>query len=239
MIYMNRGLVLLALLLTTGIMIGCSGGGASPVFPDLTQHAVNAPSFDNEGTPGKAIWGVWDITIDRETLDISVVPLRGAEFTVDVVAFLQYPKGTPANLQLHITDNSDFMDMGILGIGVGLTHPFPGLDQFVGFDVMGVVMGSGSTSSLYNPDVLFSDGKNDLKLLNADGYTRWMNPSEFPPDGTILRFDPGYLGTTNLDLINATIHGYKYYTDGLAEDEDLGGFFQTPGTVQDLSLIHI
>ncbi len=230
---MKRGFIAAIALLPILVIFGCSGG-TSPILPGLASPAYTAGQSNGlDGIPTKAVWGIWDVIIDPDTMDVTIVPLRNAEFTVDVVMFLQLPDGNPANLQIQVTDTSDFFTEGILNVDVGLTHPFPGLDQFTGFDVLGVVLGSGGFASYYDPAVQYSDGHFDLKLLNADGYTRWMNPTEFEPNGTILRFYPGALGTNNLEAITATINGYKYFADGLADNEDLHGFFMNPGSIDD------
>ena len=40
----------------------------------------------------------------------------------------------------------------------------------------------------------------DTRLVNADGYTRWWNPREFPMDGTIFAY-PGGKGWRGLSVV--------------------------------------
>jgi len=224
--FINAGL-LIGLLF---VLIGCSGSG-SPVSPDLSSQSDLSITTDRTTSayPGiKAMWGFWQIEINSETLDYEIVPLRGVEFTVDVVRFMQPPSGNPANLKLEFTDLSGWPDEGAMAVDLVLTHPFPGFDQFAGFDVMGVFVSSGSLESLHDTNVRYPEEGSDPILLNPDGYTRWMNPSEFVPDGTIMRFEPGHLGNQNLDLLTSTINAYKYYADSIDAEQDVYEYFQNP-----------
>jgi hypothetical protein len=227
---MNRNTLLPGVLLAVLLAISCSGGGSSnpvlPGQPDLTS--------DRSQTTGagdiKALWGVWEIGIDPATWEVNIIPLRGPQYTVDVVTFLQKPLGNPANLTIQVTDTSEWLSQGLIGVDVGLRHPFPGLDQFTGFDVYGVFVAPGSIAGQYDGNVMYTNGADEPILLNSDGYTRWMNPSEFPADGTILRFVPGKLGTQNIGLFTSTINAYKYFADGLEKDQDVVDYFTDPLT---------
>jgi hypothetical protein len=220
----------IALIVTAMILsFGC-GSKENPLSPSpLSPVASTSQTAGNSGE--KALWGVWEVTIDTTTWEITAVPLRGTQFTVDVVTFLQKPMGDPANLTLAITDLTNWMTEGLLGVDVGLKHPFPGLDQYTGFDVYGVFVTPGTASGLYDTDVTYTNGADEPKLLNADGYTRWMNPVEFPANGTILRFVPGKLGTPDIGLFTSTINGYKYFADGLGVTQDVADYFADPANV--------
>jgi len=233
---MKRGFIALLMLIVLSVAIGCSGGSNSPVSPDMSAPGTpgltgHQAAINNNGT--KAIWGLWEISIDTRTWEAEITPLRGAEYTVDVVQFLQPPAGNPANLTLTVTDITNWFDQGLINVDVGLKHPFPGLDEYTGFDVLGVFATPGAKTGYYDTDVAYTDGGDDPILLNADGYTRWMNPIEFTPDGTILSFVPGKLSGSPLELFTATINGYKYFADGLALDEALNGFFGIVDNVDD------
>ncbi|HDS30478.1 MAG TPA: hypothetical protein ENN67_05475, partial [Firmicutes bacterium] len=156
-----------------------------------------------------------------------VVPIRGADYTVDVVNFLQYPAGNPANLQIEITDLTNWLTLGEMTLNIRLTHPFPGMGQFTGHDVKGVLVSSGSKFGIYDTDVVYSNGIDDAILLNADGYTRWQNPVEFPPDGTIFKFIPGWLGNPDIGIFKSTINGYKYFADNIGISQTVQEYFQS------------
>lgn len=226
---MNRGFTLWVLLIVAALAVSCSGSSGNPVIPgspdtDLTAGVENT----SRGASSKASWGVWEININTETWEAEIIPLRGSQYTVDVVTFLQPPAGNPANLSLAVTDVSEWFTQGLITCEVGLRHPFPGLEVYTGFDVMGVFMAPGSVAGLYDADVLYTNGDDEPILLNADGYTRWMNPVEFEPNGTILAFKPGKLSGSPLDLFTSTINGYKYFADGLELLDSVTDFYKEP-----------
>ncbi len=223
-----RGHYPVALLVAGILAVACSGSSISPVSPDTNQPASAAHS----AALTKSLWGVWQIDIDTSTWEITATPLRGAQFTVDVVTFLQKPAGNPQNLSIKVTDVSEWLTLGLIDVDVTLRHPFPGLDEYTGFDVYGVFVAPGTSGGEYDGDVIYSNGADEPILTNADGYTRWMNPVEFPSNGTIFRFVPGKLGTPEIGLFTSTINGCKYFADGLAKGEDVADFFHTVGNVQ-------
>jgi hypothetical protein len=120
---------------------------------------------------------------------------------------------------------SDFQS-GYVVADVSFTHPFLGVDTFTGFDVRGVCIGDGSIDGVNDAGILYA-GPDDLCVLNADGYTRWFNQVEFTAYGTIFGFTLGKLGVPTYDL-TATLNGYKYYCDGLDNEDDVAGFFGDP-----------
>jgi hypothetical protein len=123
------------------------------------------------------LWGMFDVTIDPSTGAIDMAPLRGCEFTANVLRFMQPPKAPKNYVKYTIEPGSDF-PRGHVFVRVSLTHPFPGKDTYTGFDVRGVVIGNGSVQGLADSSISYA-GANDLRILNADGYTRWFNPKEF------------------------------------------------------------
>jgi hypothetical protein len=219
-----KNFVFFAVLLTAAaLMVACSQGGSnSPILPGQSDLSGRQSS---QAATSKATWGVWEIAIDTSTWQVTATPLRGAQYTVDVVTFLQKPAGSPANLVIAVTDVTKWLSDGMIGVDVGLKHPFPGLDQYTGFDVLGVFVAPGSNAGNYDPEVTWTNGDTDSKLLNADGYTRWMNPTEFPSNGSILAFVPGKLGTSNIGLFTSTINGYKYFADNLDKDQSISDYF--------------
>lgn len=224
---MTRFPILSSALILCLILVSCSGS-SSPVTPP--------GSFDKTGlTPGnhaashgqtsKTLWGMWDVTIDTKTGDVQLAPLRGAQFTVNVVKFMQPPLGSSTNMHLTVTNLTEWLSEGKIGLDVAFTNPFPGFDQFSGFDVFGVLVTAGNTSGLYDTDASWSDGDDAAVLLNKDGFTRWMNPVEFLNDQTIFSFYPGAAGTADIGMFTATLNPYKYFADGLDADEDVGDFY--------------
>jgi hypothetical protein len=221
---MNRTSFLLALALCALIALACSAGVSSPLAPELSGAGLTSSKEAAAAGTSKALWGYWQIIIDTQTWLAEIVPLRSAEYAVNVVTFLQPPAGNPASLSIKVTDATDWFSEGKISVDVGLRHPFPGYDIYTGFDVYGVFVSPGSISGQYDSDVIYTNGDGESILLNADGYTRWMNPSEFGVSNKIFDFTIGRLGTQNISLFTSTINGYKYFADNLDKDEDVGHY---------------
>ncbi len=224
---MSRGYFTAVLLIAGMFAVACSSGTSSPILPGTGNPELTSGSTGiQRDATSKGTWGIWEVSIDTATWDVTIVPLRGTQFTVDVVTFLQPPDGNPSNLSIDVTDVSGYFDQGLITVLAGLRHPFAGLDMYTGYDVYGALMSPGSLFGSYDADVSYSNGVSDVKLLNPDGYTRWMNPTEFPDTGTILDFTPGNLGIPDISLFTATLNGYKYFADNLDAETDLGTHFE-------------
>ena len=235
---MNRWTVLYASMFVLVLLaLGCSGGG-SPVTPgnDLTERQVN----DGANTHTN-LWGYWDIMIDIETQTVEAVPNRGVMFTANVVSFVNKPA---TNLAFIIHGTPVMAEWIDVDIDVGITHPFPGVTQYNGYDVRGVFIGRGSGTMMYDgdlnhallgaedhvmydydlgddPDQGYPDPYDGLVGM-PDGYTRWWNPIEFPIGGSPLGYTQGALANPiDLPLLTATLNPYKYFADGLGVEDNL------------------
>ena len=110
---------------------------------------------------------------------------------------------------------------GTIDVDVNLTHPFPGLDSYTGFDVRGIFITPGTISGYTDAGIIHADQSSTF-LMNADGWTRWWNPSEFPVGDTISGYRNGKLGNPyDGSNLNATLNGYKYFCDDLKVGDDL------------------
>jgi hypothetical protein len=195
------------------MLSGCgSGSGNGVTAPPL----MNNPQQSNRGfSNNHVLWGYWTIEIDPSTGTYEIIPLRNVMFNANVTRFLQ-PPDAPVNLITILFNAGTNFPAGYVDVNVTLNHPFPGLNMFRGFDVRGIVMGGAGESFDYDSSAL-RGGQDDLMLMNADGYSRWWNPSEFTTYGTILGFtqgnygEPGYMATS-------VINPYKYYADSLEPD---------------------
>ncbi len=207
------------LLLFLLVIVGCSRTDAPTSPSPGGQQAVEVQSQSGASSP--YLWGLWDVEYDPVTGELQVIPLREASGTWNVTMFLQPPAGSPTGLGVQILDATHLLSDGRIDVRVTVNHPFPG-PKLRGFDVRGVVMGNGSITDSYNADILYP-GQNDLRLLNADGYTRWMNAPEFEVPG-ILGFTPGALGSKGF-APDATINGYKYFAELIEPDQSVYGYF--------------
>ena len=203
------------------LLASCSSGGADLIAttPCVSNHPLSA------GGGIALLWGLWDVSLDPGSMSAVVVPIRSVEFTCNVTRFLQPPISSTNLMTVNIDPSSDF-SKGYVAADIRLTHPFPGMDLYTGFDVRGVVVGDGSISGIEDPTVLYA-GQNDLRLLNADGLTRWFNPTEFTTYGKLFGFTLGSRGTPSYDF-TATLNGYRYFCDKLDEYESASEFFADP-----------
>jgi outer membrane protein assembly factor BamB len=159
--------------------------------------------------------GFFRIGIDRETLEASIVSQRSGALHLNAVRFLE----APPTLKIKIGNVT--LDGTVIGCDVTLTHPFPGLNQYAGFDVHGVLISDGSIFGFADPDIVIS-GPGGTRLLNADGFTRWWNAVEFPDNGTMFSYRDGKLGVPDkVGHYGATLNGYKAYADGLGAIDDV------------------
>ena len=212
------------------IVLSCSSGpGSAPVAPGTTGRQDSGLS----AAADRVLWGVWKVSIDSDTLDAEIVPLRSVEFTANVTRFMQ-PPSSPVNMVSIAVDPSSDPASGKFVVDVTLKHPFPGLNMYNGFDVRGIFMSDGSLAGLHDATVLRA-GPVEGHLLNPDGYTRWWNWSEFLNYGTVFGATQGKLAPPIQPT--ATVNGYKYFAQGLgledpvtALDPASRGFFPaTPG----------
>ncbi len=215
-------------------LLSCSQGFQSPTVPGSDPSFRPTDSGDNTSCSAKSLWGFWDVSIDPSSGAVDVVPLRGVEFKANVTMFLQPPAGKLTNLKINIVDMSNFPTEGLIDVDVTLVHPFPGLDVYTGFDVLGVFVHDGDAYSSYDPSIFYARASEVAKLLNPDGYTRWFNPQEFTQSG-ILGFTEGKLGNKGMTF-TATLNPYRYFCDGLGSDDDLTEFFHEATNVEQRGL---
>ena len=202
-----------AVILLAGILmaIGCSQGEAvvAPAV-DASREVISSESSNHQ------LLGLYTFACDPASGAVDAVPLRESELHLNALTLLE-----PPPLVLLTIEGKPIFNGNILDVNIGLRNPYIALNQYTGFDVCGIVFTHGSLSGFADPDIVMA-GAGDTRLLNADGYTRWWNPSEFPHGDTIFNYTNGLLGTPaeNADF-NCTINGYKYFADGLGKDDPL------------------
>jgi len=222
---MNRILILLTVFLL--FLSACSGDSVDPVTPPDFSHS---PAENPKSTTH--LWGFYGFHFDGETRSIKAVCDRTAMFTTNVTVFLN---GTPPGIKFDINEVITGLDYTDIDIDIILTHPFPGLDQYNGYDVRGIFMTNGSGNLDYNEDLSYPvQDVDQLMLANPDpagdgngapdGYTRWFNYAEFSGDGMpMFSYTPGDFASPDFDG-TATLNPYRYFADGLGADEDLFDF---------------
>jgi hypothetical protein len=151
---------------------------------------------------------------------------------------VQFVNGNPANLSFLIYGTPATATYIDVDLDVSITHPFPGLNQYDGYDVRGIFVGDGHQIMKHNaPKEIVAQWDVDQFMEdfdelghgtlcgNSDGYTRWWNPVEFPVSGpvgyTVGKYaTPDYVGS-------ATFNPYKYFADDLGPCDDALEFVKT------------
>ena len=243
---MDRNRIFITGLVTLEIMIlflGCQGDSNSPITPGQTvpgNQNSDSPDLSGNGAPRTAantpvLWGLYSVSYNNDLKSFEVIPLRGPTFVVNVVHFVQPPAGSQFNMDVDILDDSEIAVNGTVDVRVNLHHPFPGQKQYTGFDVCGIFLSEGSLSSNWNASLTYAEQSQDPVVLNPDGYTRWMNPTEFLT-GNIFGFEPGYWGTSESSensgfLAGATLNPYKYFAQMLGPGMTLAEWLEEPESV--------
>ena len=226
---MSRWTVLLAALaMCLLVAMGCSKDGVSPVTP--TDNGMTANATVNASQTH--LWGLYDVYIDIPTQTATAVLNRGAMFSANVVQFVNSPA---TNLGFTIKETPIGADYIDVDIDVAIKHPFPGMNQYDGYDVRGIFMGNGATGMAYGSGLRYGIAPADQTMLAdpvggngaPDGYTRWFNKPEFPVSG-IMGYTTGKFATPAYDE-TATLCPFKYFADGLGKDDDLWAFLNIPG----------
>ena len=208
-------------------LIGCIFLATGCSSPDPITSPTNTLTGNllQISRPQTHLWGYYDVYIDLETKSVTAIPNRHIMFTANVVTFINK---NPANLKflIHKTPvEPDYIDVDI---DVTITHPFPGLSQYNGYDVRGIFIGQGSETMHYNNLLAYPKFGVDQFMLNdptdgdggaPDGYTRWFNPTEFTVPG-LFGYTPGIFATKGY-FPSATLNPYKYFADGLGANTDL------------------
>ncbi len=205
---------LIACIVTAGAL-GCSGNNeiTSPLFPGLNRSCSQPAS-----SATTQLWGFFDVAFYPESASFTAIPVRGAVFQVNVTRFLQPPDSPIHLLEVSLDIGASDIPGGYVVADVTVKHPFVGHPRLRGFDVRGIVMGDAGMPGI-GPGELWPD-LDELRLLNADGYTRWWNPTEFTTYGKIFGYtegaksQPGYYAS-------GTINAYKYFADGLDAEAPL------------------
>jgi len=207
---------ILIYLVIFALVLGCSGGGGeTPASPGLS-NGTDITKVNQTASNNAYIWESGEVILNPEDLTAEVVPTRSTDFTLNIVKFLQPPGGNPANLSVAFDlPNCDFPN-AYIDCNVTVTHPLPGTNYW-GFDVRVIVFAAGGETGKHDTSLNYPRA-NELRMVNADGYTRWFNNQEFGPNGKIFGYINGVMSpvfTTNFSKVN----GFKYFAEGLDPQE--------------------
>ncbi|MFH1675600.1 MAG: hypothetical protein ABIC40_01155 [bacterium] len=220
---MNQPKVFLTVVVTMVLLFGCSSGNRNPILnpvddesgDQLTGNAIEAPKSST------CLWGYYDLNFDFKNMTVEATPVRSVEFTANIVTFLN---NDPKGLQVKVngaTPGADYVD---IDLDITIKHPLS-VHAYDGYDVRGIFIGNGTAVTDYNPDLTCAAYGIDQVLLNADGYTRWFNPTEFQVPG-IFGYTPGKMASNDY-AGTATLNPYKYFGDGLGSYENLWDYLNS------------
>lgn len=175
------------------IALSCS----SPLEPE------NEIQIQADSTSSRQFFGYYTWTINTSTGEIETVPVRNADVHLNVTGVLN---GTMGLGVVPVPSEADPPN-GKFAYDVTLTHPFAN-PLYCGFDVKGILL----TPGTYAVGPLMFAGPDETQLENADGYTRWWNPTEFTSSG-LFGYTKGNFALHPNGALTATINPYKYFAD--------------------------
>jgi len=201
------------LLIAVILFTSCSGSDTA-----VTLRLSGDSGFSSGDS--RQLWGVWEFEVIPDgngSAEVVITPLRSIQVHMNVVKLMENSTGGGVSVEPPIVIENEILD-----VKIRLTHPFPGMDQFTGFDVRGILIGHGSIGGF--SESFFYAGPSDLELINPDGHTSLWNPTDYSGSG----YHDGKLGTPDaIANYTATLNGYKYFADGLTTDMDVPDMLKT------------
>jgi len=193
----------IAIIILIIISGGCSGNYSRLTQPELQiddgySFPVGVTDRFPDGSPsgGEGMLGFFNLSVDPVNVTASLEPIRQAALTdvlevVDITTFLSMAPCTDCVKIKSVSLTPD----GKLDIRIGIRHPFPAGDPFKPitgrnradlhvFNVEGTVISNAPSTAFAST----GEKTADFRLLNADGYSRYLDNSIddiFPTDATI------------------------------------------------------
>ncbi len=203
----NRIGILFVLISLMFLTQACSGS-KSPTTPEMSHPSAVEPFRQN--LSHSYLWyGM--VSIDPDAGTAEFIPVRLSATHFNVRTFMENGPCTDC----MTLQNLEILPDDILSFDVMLTHPFPGLNNLVGFDVRGIVILNAGELWPANNLMVSRGTLGNGELLNADGYTRLYNPVEFPPGSVgvgLWEYSKGKMAP-DVDL-TGSLNGYiAYETD--------------------------
>jgi formylglycine-generating enzyme required for sulfatase activity len=226
----NLLVVAFSILIALVLVSGCGRGGAdSPITsveqntsglakmgieqettgliePGAEQNTSGLIKTGTEQRSNRAFLGFWQFNISADRQDISITPARTAEFHVNLVNLLE----SKSFLKCLKLGNFMFTPDKRLYVDVTLTHPFPDLNKYCGFDVRGIMM-TGSDYTFPSGRKLSWTGEH-IRMIGPDGYTSLFNPVEFPEKSSkipLFKYTQGKLAMD--DDLTSTLNPFMCY----------------------------
>ena len=217
---MNRMRLFVVAVVFMALSVGCSGTSHNPALPtdQGADHKLTGGAAESPLTQ-EYIWGYYSLSFDLEKKEVEVVASRSADFTANVVMFLN---NNPKGLKVKINKTTPGIGYVDIDMDITIKHPL-GKAEFNGYDVRGIFIGSGTAHLNSNADLIYPVAGTDQILLNADGYSRWFNPTEFLVP-KLFGYVPGKMASKDYTG-TATLNPYKYFGESLGAGDDLWDYF--------------
>ncbi len=207
-----RGIAAVPVMIFASLIIGCSGSG-NAIAPENKDVGIAQEPALSSHSP----WGLWQFACNPAAGTVEYVEMRDAQLHLNALKFLE----PPANLYLTLESPPHYTG-NVLTIDIGLRHPFLGMNTYTGFDACGILIADASYHPSEKPGLLIG-GEGDTRITNADGYSRWWNPTEFPYNAAqpISGYIDGLLGVPDsVADFSGILNSYKYFCDELDDPDD-------------------
>jgi hypothetical protein len=216
--------VLAVFLFSLLFVVSCSSHDSSnPTDPGL-NILDGTPEAVEISESGHDLLGFFDVIYDQSSGDMTAIPVRSSQWHLNALTFIENAEWGPA-IQFTNVSLSD----NVIDVDVSITNPFPGIPQFSGFDMKGIIIGPADMTDPIDPSCRWAGSSAALRLLNADGWIRWWNPTEFPYNGTIFSYKDSIIGTSDsANYLDATLNGYKVFATGLGSTQPLSYLLMVP-----------
>ncbi len=203
----NRGQFEYSLVILLFIVItGCSGNPAEPsIAPQVTDTSINTQGINTHHS-----LGYWQLAVNTDTESVDVIPCRTGDLHFNITQFINDMSDNP--YVEYIASESDPSE-GLMVLEIYIFIPFMTNPDLKGFDTKGILMTPGS---LEVGSLVFAD-TDETRLENADGYTRWWNPGEFPQPG-LFGYTHGNMAPSPPSMLTANVNPYKYFCDLFVTD---------------------
>ncbi len=211
-IYLSAFVVLIILL----VLPGCQD---APTVPDSSADSNSSAVTSGDAGQSHQCFGYYTLIINTDAMEVDATPLRSSEWHFNLTGILNTTMGVSA---AGVPSEHDPAN-GLFVFDITLSHPFETSPQLAGFDVKGILV----TPGTYAVGSLIFSGADETRLENADGYTRWWNPTEFTSPG-MLGYEDGILASAPGSSLTATVNPYKYFADILYPISSLGAVCYEP-----------
>ena len=215
--------ILIILSCVVSLSIGCAKASSPISMPVVSQVQLGLQRQIEDHN--RHCWAYGFIQVNEDHTSFDWVPLRSGEFHLNALNLLENgPCKNCVSIGKIVKEGN-----GIVDIDVSIMHPFPGLLQYTGFDVKGIIMFNGSFIAQTDPTDPFGyrvgyvhpeifplrlnmSFLGDWALLNPDGYSiRWSPAYLSGQDAPMFKYIQGKYA---LGLPNSSINAYiNFYTD--------------------------